>query len=283
MIHTFNDKLSRTGETGTEELSARRYIDIHCHCLADVDDGPAAKAEAIALCRGLVDDCISEVIATPHQLGRYGDCNEASQIREAVFFLNEELKSSGIALAVRPGGDVRVDERICDLLEADKVLTLADGGRYILLELPHNVFIDIEPLLIELSSFGVQAIISHPERHPVLSRQPDVLDKWPAQSVHFQITAASLLGDFGLMVQKSAWDFLSSGRACLVATDSHDLGGRRPRMKAAFQRISIKLGRSVARLVCIENPRRVLNREDLQACRLISTGKDIDEAVPTSF
>ena len=36
-----------------------------------------------------------------------------------------------------------VDERLVRMLDDDLVLTLADGGRYILLELPHDIFIDI--------------------------------------------------------------------------------------------------------------------------------------------
>lgn len=282
MMCSVNNKLVGAEPPQAEGFSCQQYVDIHCHCLYGVDDGPATKAEALALCRGLVDDCVSEVVATPHQLGRFSGCNEAAQIREAVFTLNEELKSSDIPLTVRPGGDVRVDERICHLLETDKVLTLADGGRYILLELPHEVFIDIEPLIVELSSLGVQAVISHPERHPVLAKQPKVLGKWLAQSAHLQITSASLLGEFGPMAQRAAWDFLSSGWACLVATDSHNLDTRRPRMKAAFQRISIKLGQAVARQVCIENPLRIIKQENLQTAHFIKKGKHIDEAVPTN-
>ena len=281
MLCSVNNKLVGAETPQAEGFGCQQYVDIHCHCLYGVDDGPATKAESLALCRGLVDDCVSEVIATPHQLGRFSGCNESAQIRESVFILNEELKSNGIALTVRPGGDVRVDERICHLLEADKVLTLADGGRYILLELPHEIFIDIEPLLVELSSLGIQAVISHPERHPVLAKRPNVLGKWLARSAHLQITSASLLGEFGPMAQRAAWDFLSSGWACLVATDSHNLDTRRPRMKAAFQRISIKLGQAVARLVCIENPLRILKQENLQTAGLISTRKYIDETVST--
>jgi protein-tyrosine phosphatase len=170
---------------------------------------------------------------------------------------------NGIGLAVVPGGDVRVDERICQLIEADKILTLADSGRYILLELPHDVFMDIEPLLVELSSLGIQAIISHPERHPIIARQPGILMKWLERSAHLQVTSASLLGDFGNMAQKTAWHFLHLGWVSLVATDSHDINLRRPRMRAAFRRISTKLGKDIAHLVCIENPSRVLNGQEI--------------------
>lgn len=240
-----------------------KFVDIHCHCLPAIDDGPSTKEEAFALCRALIADSISTVAATPHQLGRFSGCNEAAHIREQVSILNEELKNSNIALTVMPGADVRVDERICQLLEADKILTLADGGKYILLELPHDVFIDIEPLLVELASLGVQAIISHPERHSVLMQRPEIIKKWQKLSAHFQVTSGSLIGQFGPAARRAAWNFLTSGWASLVATDSHDVDQRKPCMKAAFERISIELGEDTARLVCIENPLRVIKGQDI--------------------
>lgn len=262
MTHIVNELLGVASSSG-EQAGRERYVDIHCHCLAGVDDGPATNSDAIALCQVLVDDGISTVIATPHQLGRFCGCNEAEYIREKVSLLNEELKSDNIPLTVMPGADVRVDERICELLKADKILTLVDGGRYILIELPHNVFIDIGPLLVELSFLGIQAVISHPERHPVLAKQPGILLKWLECPAHLQLTSGSLLGEFGPVAQKAAWRFLSSGWASLVATDSHDLNGRKPSMRAAFESISTKLGRTVASLVCIENPSRLLKGQDI--------------------
>jgi protein-tyrosine phosphatase len=136
------------------EPDREHYIDIHCHCLPAVDDGPATLEQSLTLCRALRKDGVADVIATPHQLGRFSDDNEAARIREQVTALNERLQSSGIDLRIVPGGDVRVDERLCELIKADKVLTLADRGKHVLLELPHEIFIDIEPLLVDLSEMG---------------------------------------------------------------------------------------------------------------------------------
>ena len=282
MLLPFNDNSNVTKKTSHGHRVRQRYVDIHCHCLPGIDDGPVTISDALALCCQLVDDCITEVIATPHQLGRFSNCNEAAHIREAVLLLNEELRSHNIALTVMPGGDVRVDERICKLLEDDKILTLADGGKYLLLELPQEVFIDIEPLLIELVSSGIQPIISHPERHPVLAKQPRILLKWLEHSAHLQVTSASLLGDFGLPAQTAAWHLLSTGWAALVATDSHDTAVRRPCMSAAFERISIELGPTIAQLVCIENPSRVLQGKDIAPAYFANTRKCINERIPSS-
>ena len=58
-------------------------------------------------------------------------------------------------LAVVAGADVRADERIPRMLDENCVLTLADVGRHLLLELPRETFIDLGPLLAELASCGV--------------------------------------------------------------------------------------------------------------------------------
>ena len=262
-----------------EQRKREDFVDIHCHCLPSIDDGPATLRESLILCRALVEDGIADVIATPHELGRFSDSNEAAYIREQVALLNEELESNGIPLRIAPGGDVRVDERICRLIETDKVLTLADQGKYILLELPHEIYIDIDPLLLELSAMGIQAILSHPERHPIIARQPNLLLKWLDRSAHLQVTCASLLGDFGPGPQTAAWQFLSMGWVSFVATDAHDTGSRRPRMRAAFERIRSRLGHAIARLVCIENPLRVLQGQDVLFTRDINTRTCTDEGV----
>lgn len=263
MTRQVNDNLIEAIHVSDDSYAREHYVDIHCHCLPGIDDGPATMSESLALCRALVAEGDTAIVATPHQLGRYSGCNEAIQIRKAVSALNEELKNNDIALKVLPGADVRVDERICQLLEADEILTLADNGKFILLELPHEILIDIEPLLVDLASMGIQAIISHPERHSGLARNPEILSKWLECSAHLQVTAASLLGAFGQAAQKFGWQLLSSGQALIVATDSHDLDGRRPCMKAAFDRINLELSETVARLVCIENPRRVIAGQEI--------------------
>jgi len=273
----------RVDESRAERFDGGGFVDVHCHCLAGVDDGPATMAESLELCRGLVEDGMTDVVATPHQLGRYSGCNEAAQIRDAVLSLNESLRGNSIPLSIYPGGDIRVDERICELLEADKILTLADGGRYVLLELPHEVFINIEPLLVELCCRGIEAIITHPERHPALVGQPKVLERWFRDYAHLQVTAGSFLGEFGPAAQSAAWQFLGSGWVSLVATDSHDMGGRSPRMTAAYKQIATRFGEGKARLVCVENPMMVLRSQGMQPAGSRLLGKRTNERVFNIF
>jgi len=235
-----------------------RYVDIHCHCLAGFDDGPATMADTLSLCRALVEDKIAIVIATPHQLGRFDGKNVADAVRQGVFDLNRELKAKNIPLIVFAGADVRLDERIPYLIEADRVLTVGDNNQYLMLEIPHEVFINPEPLIAQLASGGIKTIISHPERNEFICNKPKTVLPWLRHGASLQVTAGSLSGDFGTTAKMTAWNLLRSGQAQLVATDAHDCKNRVPRMSEAFRLISNRIGVSTARRVCIENPKKVL-------------------------
>lgn len=263
MTDSVDDNINNTQNDRFKGRRWEGFTDIHCHCLPNLDDGPSTVSEAFVLCQALAAEGIATVVATPHQIGRFEGRNEAASVREAVRRLNQTLKNNGVPLNILPGSEVRVDERVCQFLKDDKIMTLADSGRYILLELPCQVSIDITPLLTELASMGVQCVISHAEKIAPFVAQRWIMLTWLDHSAHMQITASSLMGDFGPEIQRAAWSLLNSGWAALVATDSHNIDCRRPRMKAAFQRISTRLGEDFAHLVCIENPSRVVNGQDI--------------------
>lgn len=261
----FKKNTSNPYSDSSQENHSRkeRFIDIHCHCLPDIDDGPSSLTESLSLCRQMANDGIDTAIATPHQLGRFEGLNKSAQVRQAVNDLNETLKKNNIPINILPGGEVRANERICELLESDEILTLADGGKYILLELPNDIFINIEPLIEQLASIGIKSIIAHAERISQFIRQPKILDRWLEHSAGLQISASSLTGDFGPEYQANAWELLSSGKAAFVASDSHNTNSRRPVMSAAFDSITKNLSKNIANLLCIENPSRILNGREI--------------------
>ncbi len=202
-------------------------------------------------------------MATPHQLGGYDRVNTAAAVRTAVAELNARLATAGVPLEVLPGGDVRVDERIGRLLETDQVLTCADAGRHLLLELPHDVFVDPLPAIQALAARGVQVIMTHPERHRYLAHAFDRIESWVEAGAVLQITAGSLLGDFGSLAKQEAWRLLDAELASVVATDAHDALRRPPRLTAALDLITDKLSPTAARTLCLDNPLRVLEGESL--------------------
>src|SRR5688572_7333069 len=133
-------------------------VDIHCHCLPGLDDGPASMADAVALCRALVQDGVTTVVATPHLLGRFCEPGRASKIRQRVAELQAALLAEQIPLLIHPGADVRIDERLPQLLDAGEALTLADASRWVLLELPHEQWVDPLRIMNRLIEGGYSVI-----------------------------------------------------------------------------------------------------------------------------
>jgi protein-tyrosine phosphatase len=244
-------------------------VDIHCHCLPGLDDGPPTLADALAVCRGLVDDGITTVIATPHQLGTYEQTNGGDVIRAAVAELNATLHSESIPLQVLPGGDVRVDDGLMDGLAAGRVLSLGDARQFILLELPHESLIDLTHLVDDLLATGVTPVLSHPERNAALVRKVDPVLPWIDAGMLMQVTAGSLLGQFGPHAERVGWSMIEQGLVAIVATDAHDVKMRPPSMSAAIDAIAGRYGHAVARRLCVENPLKVLrgDRAGLAAAR----------------
>jgi protein-tyrosine phosphatase len=166
---------------------------------------------------------------------------------------------------VLPGAEVRVDERIGRLLAEDKILTLGDRKQYLLLELPEDVFIDIEPLLRYLRRIGIEALIAHPERNAPALRHLQILQQWVEEGAGLQLTAASLLGWWGPLARQAAWSLVAEGWAGVLATDAHDGEVNRPCMTQAFRAVAARFGTELARLLCVVNPSRVLAGEKLIA------------------
>jgi len=252
------DNLTRTQRRRLARFGVAECVDIHCHCLPGLDDGPETMDQAVDLCRALIADGVTTVIATPHQLGRYDGRNDPAKIRLAASALNACLLSEHMPLRVVPGADVRLDERIGGLLRAGKVMTLCDAGRYLLLELPGQTSMDLLPLLDEPTLAGVRVIVTHPERHEYLWPDREIVSRWLRRGVILQLTAGSLTGQFGEPARQAAWRWLAAGAALLVAGDAHDVVRRRPAMSQAIAAVASHLGWYVARRACMDNPLRVL-------------------------
>lgn len=238
-------------------FDAPMSADVHCHCLFGLDDGPATLEDALSLCQALVEDGITHVVATPHQLGRYDRRNSPEEVLAVAAQLRSALASHEIPLVIEVGADVRIDERLAMLLRQKQVLTIGGAGKYLLLELPHDVFLNPRRAITDLRKEGVTTILTHPERHVFLQQNPQAIAPWLDQGVVVQVTAGSILGDFGEAAQQAAWDLLKRGWVGVVATDSHDTLRRPPRMTAAADAISKQCSHAVARRLCIENPARI--------------------------
>ena len=234
-------------------------VDIHCHLIPGVDDGPQTMEAAIALCRECVADGITHAICTSHiHLGRYN--NSLTSLIKPFSQLQRELSLRQIDLKLGLSAEVRLDVSILQLLQNGEIplMNVRKGetvNQYILLELPDaQIPLGADKLVKRLVDMNITPIIAHPERNKELMRDSTRVLPFLSLGCKLQITAGSLIGQFGSLVENVAWQLLESDSVIAVASDAHNLHGRGPKMAEARQAISARLGQKLADSLTLLRP-----------------------------
>jgi protein-tyrosine phosphatase len=233
-------------------------IDLHCHILPGLDDGPASVEDSLEMCRIAAADGIRVVVATPHMLNGMFRV-ERRDVLDGVRCLSEVLRGASIPLQILPGADVHLDKSVPGFLDRGELVTLADIGRHLLLELPQDIVPEgTAELLFQVQLRGVTPIITHPERNIAIQQNPSILNGLVGAGTLTQITAGSLTGSFGERVRKCALGMLRSRTAHLVSTDAHNTGRRSPRLSEARRVVEAEAGSEEAERIFEERPGRIL-------------------------
>ena len=114
-------------------------IDVHCHLLPEIDDGPKNMGAALQLARQAYDNGVRKAVVTPHiHRGRWE--NSVVSINERAAEFRRALKVESIDLEIGVAGEVRICGDIMTMIAADEIPFLGDwkGHRVVLLEMPHS-------------------------------------------------------------------------------------------------------------------------------------------------
>ena len=210
-------------------------IDLHCHILPGVDDGPQSLDESLAMARAAVADGIETLLATPHTLnGVYH--NPLNAVQSGVAALRDALREEDIPLRILAGGDVHLVPDMLQAIHAGDAVTIDDQRRYILLELPsHSLPPNLKDEIFRLKVGGVTPIITHPERNMALAQDSEILFDLIEMGALVQVTAMSLTGGFGAFVRGVSERLLAQRLIHVIATDAHSREGRPPILSRAVE------------------------------------------------
>jgi protein-tyrosine phosphatase len=232
-------------------------IDLHCHLLPGVDDGPKDLEESLAMARIAAADGIQAVVATPHTLnGVY--TNLKQDIIQRVRLLQAVLKEQNIPLLLFPGADIHFDSDLIPGLENGEILPINDG-KYILLELEtQSLPMSAREVFFELRVKGYLPIITHPERNSPIQKNPGLIEDWVQHGALIQITANSLTGGFGGRAYDCALQLMEKGLVHIIASDAHSKDRRPPVLSKGLKQAAALVGQKEAVKMVTHYPELIL-------------------------
>ena len=231
-------------------------IDLHCHILPDIDDGPKTFDESVAMARLAAEDGIAAIVATPHVNEKLYDPGEISR---RVSWLNHLLRKEKVPVSIMAGADVSV------IFKPEQVsqYTINDT-EYILVEFPHtHLPRHAGEILEQFIDNGLKPIITHPERNPTISGKPQALLELLGDQRYVQITASSLTGDFGVDAKQCAEHLLRAGVVDVIATDAHSTEHRKPLLSLGAQAAAAIVGQDAARRMVFGTPMKIISGMDI--------------------
>ena len=231
-------------------------IDLHCHLLHGIDDGPSTLDESLELCRLAVADGITRAIVTPHiHPGRWE--NNRTSIHAACNSLQQAIDEQDIPLRLGFAAEVRLTDRIPEQVARDDIPFYGevDGYQVMLLEFPHGHVIPGSHKLAQwLLDRGIRPMIAHPERNRQIMRDISQLQPFIDAGCWLQVTAGSVTGHFGEQCQSVAHQLLANDTVMVLASDGHNAGARPPALRQAFDSIAGQYGGARARRLMLDTP-----------------------------
>ncbi len=236
-------------------------VDIHCHLLPDVDDGSRSWEMSVAMCQMALADGVDHIVATPHANHEYDYSRE--RFAEMLTRLRD---MTGNTIGLSLGCDFHFSfENIKDALVNPERYCIG-GTSYLLVEFSDfSIAPTTAQHLRQLMDNGITPILTHPERNPILLRNPKLVLEWAAMGSLVQVTANALTGRWSSQSEKMAvW--LMKNRAChVLASDAHDLKGRPPRLAAGRDAAAKVVGAAMADALVNANPRAIVEGKPLPA------------------
>jgi protein-tyrosine phosphatase len=225
-------------------------VDLHCHILPGLDDGPKSMNESLAMAESAIADGITHVVATPHANSVHAfDFDRARKLWKEL----QELVGGRLKLAT--GCDFHMDPENLAALKKDAPRFCINQQDYLLVEFNE---ISIPPAMDQtlhaLRLAGLHPVITHPERNAILRAQPERLVKWLRLGCYAQVTGGSLTGAFGASAQQDALAWIGLGWIHFVSSDAHNTRGRPLKLQPAYDVVSKKFGEEKARALFVENP-----------------------------
>lgn len=235
--------------------------DLHSHILPNIDDGAKNMEMSVAMLQIATENGTKGIVATPHVIeGEWLPTwdrvlTECDRLQRAACDANIDLK-------IFPGGEIAIYRDILDLLKGPGAYCI-NGGRYLLVELPATHIPSFaDDFFFTLQARGITPILAHPERHPDISKKPEILAEWIRKGLLSQMNGTSITGLMGERVMATAQLLLTNHMVHVIGSDAHSIRHRHTNLTSAVDKITKLIGPEKAQQLLVVNADNIIyNRE----------------------
>lgn len=215
--------------------------DLHTHLLPGMDDGPRTFDESMQLVEMELDDGVDTIAVTPHFNFEYHKLAEFLEKREKQSeALQRITENAGLSVTIIEGAEVYLSQWIT--VEQRIKALCYQNSNCMLIELPEFYLPDwAHQVLCQLKLRGITPIIAHAERYLYFQKDIDLLRSLTRCGCLVQINADSIIGR-GTKRRRQAFKLIKSGLVQFVASDTHSVLNRPPRLGAAMHILCKKVG-----------------------------------------
>lgn len=237
-------------------------IDIHTHIIFGVDDGPATLEESLALIKESYRQGVRTIVATSHRRKGMFETPEAT-ILSHFAIVKDEVELLLPEMTLLYGGEIYFTTDIVSKLENQTIPTL-NGTRFALVEFSSMTpWKTIHGAVEDLLNVGITPLVAHIERYNALENHKERVKELIDMGCYTQVNSSHLLkaklfGDKYKVFKKRAAYFLEEDLIHCVASDMHNLEGRKPYMQEAYTLIEKKFGAKKAKQLFHDNPATLL-------------------------
>ena len=106
-------------------------------------------------------------------------------------------------------------------------------------------------------------VIAHAERYSALASQPEILERLALRGMLMQVTAGSLLGEWGAQAREMAEMLITRRMAHVIASDAHSARRRSPVLSGGLRRATQLVGEEAAQAMVTAVPSAILRDEEI--------------------
>lgn len=228
-------------------------IDLHCHLLPAVDDGSRSVDQSVAVLQEMGRHGISAVCLTPHR--RASQLNRGLPVAHDLAF-QSLMEKAPPTPAIYRGLEVMLDGPLDTSVGSTRRGTLG-GSRYILVEFRRMVSrAAAHKALSDVIAVGLVPVLAHPERYHCCT--PETVRAWRELGAKMQVDATTLISSRTRGAR--ARELLTHGLGDIIAADNHGDGRL---ISTGFNLLAERDGTIQAELLITQNPRRILEDQDL--------------------